>query len=634
MTLPMLFANNASSRLDSAVSAADTVLRVQAGDGAKFPTPSGDGSDWFSVTVEDRRSGQIEIMQCRGRNGDIFNVVRAQEGTFAQPFDYGATVSNRLTAATMYFLAESHVGPQGEQGEIGPEGPQGEIGPEGPQGEVGPEGPEGPQGIPGTPGGPPGPQGPAGPTGTSVVFIGDAPPTPMQGQLWWESDYGQLLISYNDGSSVQWVAANSPGPPGPPGPEGPSGGAGSASIFIGPDPPIAPVAGQLWWEADSGQMFVWYTDVNSSQWVPTSIGVAGPAGPTGSEGPAGPAGPASTVPGPAGAKGDQGDPGIQGPAGSKGDTGDTGSQGPKGDTGDTGSPGAASTVPGPQGPQGLQGDPGPQGVKGDTGNAGTTGSQGLQGIQGVPGPEGPEGPEGAEGPEGPQGPQGPQGIQGEPGTGGGGTLNGTGTGGTVSVWEDGDTLTGYSGLAYSPTTQSGTLTIGAMPPHGQLIKITPRSDIHGSCQFWGAASYVFDALIEVPSNPTSANQVTRKAYVDAMTWDYATDITGVPSTFPPSSHTHLWADITDKPATFAPAAHSHDYASITSKPATFPPDTHTHTYASLTSIPSTFVPSTHSHPISEVTNLQTTLNAKAPLATISTGAPSGGVDGDVWYQVV
>jgi hypothetical protein len=44
-------------------------------------------------------------------------------------------------------------------------------------------------------------------------------------------------------------------------------------------------------------------------------------------------------------------------------------------------------------------------------------------------------------------------------------------------------------------------------------------------------------------------------------WD---DITGKPSTFAPSAHTHAWADVTGKPSTFAPAAHNHAASEITS----------------------------------------------------------------------
>jgi hypothetical protein len=97
----VLFANNASSRLYQDTASGSATIRVQDGHGDKFPQPVGDGSNWFIVTVEDRRTGQIEIMKCTARTGDILNVVRAQEATIAQDFIAGANVSNRLTAGTM-----------------------------------------------------------------------------------------------------------------------------------------------------------------------------------------------------------------------------------------------------------------------------------------------------------------------------------------------------------------------------------------------------------------------------------------------------------------------------------------------------------------------------------------------------
>ena len=35
-------------------------------------------------------------------------------------------------------------------------------------------------------------------------------------------------------------------------------------------PPASPVNGQLWWETDSGDLYIWYNDGNSSQWVQIS----------------------------------------------------------------------------------------------------------------------------------------------------------------------------------------------------------------------------------------------------------------------------------------------------------------------------------------------------------------------------
>src|SRR4249919_2770564 len=53
----------------------------------------------------------------------------------------------------------------------------------------------------------------------SNIAIGDtAPASPVVGNAWWDSVGGQLYIWYDDGTSAQWVpASNQPGPPGTPG---------------------------------------------------------------------------------------------------------------------------------------------------------------------------------------------------------------------------------------------------------------------------------------------------------------------------------------------------------------------------------------------------------------------------------
>jgi hypothetical protein len=100
MVTPLaLFKNNASSRLYAAIDAVTTSIRVQDGHGAKFPQPAVD--QFFMVTIEDRRSGQIEICKATARSGDIITVQRAQESTTSQAFALGATVSHRFTAGTL-----------------------------------------------------------------------------------------------------------------------------------------------------------------------------------------------------------------------------------------------------------------------------------------------------------------------------------------------------------------------------------------------------------------------------------------------------------------------------------------------------------------------------------------------------
>ena len=42
----------------------------------------------------------------------------------------------------------------------------------------------------------------------SITIAASAPGSPVVGQLWWNQDYGRLLVYYNDGDSSQWVDAS------------------------------------------------------------------------------------------------------------------------------------------------------------------------------------------------------------------------------------------------------------------------------------------------------------------------------------------------------------------------------------------------------------------------------------------
>jgi len=390
-------------------------------------------------------------------------------------------------------------GPPGSDGGDGTPGPPGSPGNDGNPGGSGPPGPAGPTGPDGPPGptgddGPPGPPGSGGGPGVTEVyvkqykegtterscespiyvtggdtigigstsnaygnkFMQDEDPTTATGGSWTVCDGD---IWYDTDSSN--VGAGPPGPPGPPGADGPPGGDGSpgtpgsdgvAGLDISDTPPTSPSEGDMWWESDTGALYVYYNDGNNSQWVAVAQGPAGsdgPPGPPGPPGTGGPGGGASTflqltdTPGtftankwlkvnsggtaleytdPGG-----GPPGPPGPPGQDGDDGSPGSDsttpGPPGPPGPPGSDGDDSTTPGPPGP------PGPPGsgsgsdnyvnsmsLTGNTLTLGRTGSLGdlsedlsSLGGSGNPGPPGPPGPPGT-------GSDGDDGEDGTPGT--------------------------------------------------------------------------------------------------------------------------------------------------------------------------------------------------------------------------
>ena len=103
--------------------------------------------------------------------------------------------------------------------------------------------------------------------GSTNVSIGTTAPTnATAGDLWWNSTQGQLKIYYNDGNSSQWVDAC--------GPNGTSS-SGGASVTVSDTAPTNPSGGDLWWNSSQGQLKIYYSDANSSQWVDTAGGGGG-----------------------------------------------------------------------------------------------------------------------------------------------------------------------------------------------------------------------------------------------------------------------------------------------------------------------------------------------------------------------
>jgi hypothetical protein len=140
-------------------------------------------------------------------------------------------------------------------------------------------------------------------------------------------------------------------------------------------PPVSPSVGDLWWDTNDGNLYVYYSGV----WASANAGLQGPQGVQGAVGPAGIRGLKGNTGdiGPRGYTGETGAQGEVGPRGLKGDQGDPGAEGPKGDKGDTGEQG----LQGLRGLKGDMGEQGPQGLKGDTGEAGPQGDRGFPGTQ-------------------------------------------------------------------------------------------------------------------------------------------------------------------------------------------------------------------------------------------------------------
>ena len=168
-----------------------------------------------------------------------------------------------------------------------------------------------------------------------------APSNPKNGAVWFNSALGETFVYYDDGDTAQWVQTNPSGQQGPTGPTGPAGAngevlrteldaylqvanattltsfdvitstpsgngslvynssngsfaftpanatqggsGGGASVTIANTAPSSPSAGDLWWYGTGSELYIYYDDGDSQQWVQaTTPGATGPAGASGS----------------------------------------------------------------------------------------------------------------------------------------------------------------------------------------------------------------------------------------------------------------------------------------------------------------------------------------------------------------
>ena len=103
--MPIKFANNASSKLLTAITNTATGLVALAGEGAKFPSIT--SPEEFRITLFDSLNNR-EICKVTARTGDTFTVLRNQEGTTSPVAGWPANTAFRvhLTKETLEALLQ------------------------------------------------------------------------------------------------------------------------------------------------------------------------------------------------------------------------------------------------------------------------------------------------------------------------------------------------------------------------------------------------------------------------------------------------------------------------------------------------------------------------------------------------
>ena len=104
----ILWTNNAASSLAGGITNTSLTCNLQAGTGALFPSPG--SGQFFCMTFVDAATELLrEIVHVTAVSGDVFTIVRGQEGTTALNWSAGDLAQNLITAASMAALVQQDV---------------------------------------------------------------------------------------------------------------------------------------------------------------------------------------------------------------------------------------------------------------------------------------------------------------------------------------------------------------------------------------------------------------------------------------------------------------------------------------------------------------------------------------------
>jgi hypothetical protein len=97
----ILWANNASTTITGTIAFNSPTVTVSAGTGALFPSPG--AYQYFLATLSPSTPGAQppEIVRVTSVSGDVFTVLRGQEGTTAQAWGAGSILQNLITRDTL-----------------------------------------------------------------------------------------------------------------------------------------------------------------------------------------------------------------------------------------------------------------------------------------------------------------------------------------------------------------------------------------------------------------------------------------------------------------------------------------------------------------------------------------------------